>query len=83
MPSVMVNDLNGASVNGASASGSDTSSDDVSTNGTTPIARRLRMERKMSSPMAPPFMVSAPGKVIVFGEHSVVHGKVNKHLRYT
>ena len=31
--------------------------------------------RKLSSPMAPPFMVSAPGKVIVFGEHAVVHGK--------
>ena len=23
----------------------------------------------------PPFMTSAPGKVIVFGEHAVVHGK--------
>ncbi|RAH74245.1 mevalonate kinase [Aspergillus aculeatinus CBS 121060] len=33
------------------------------------------MARKASSPMAPPFMVSAPGKVIVFGEHAVVHGK--------
>ena len=31
--------------------------------------------RKESSPMAPAFMVSAPGKVIVFGEHAVVHGK--------
>ncbi|RMZ75848.1 hypothetical protein DV737_g5099, partial [Chaetothyriales sp. CBS 132003] len=31
--------------------------------------------RKESSPMAPGFMVSAPGKVIVFGEHAVVHGK--------
>ena len=31
--------------------------------------------RKISSPMAPAFMVSAPGKVIVFGEHAVVHGK--------
>ena len=32
--------------------------------------------RTMSSPMMPAFMVSAPGKVIVFGEHAVVHGKV-------
>ncbi|KAF2084123.1 mevalonate kinase [Saccharata proteae CBS 121410] len=29
----------------------------------------------MSSPLMPPFMVSAPGKVIVYGEHAVVHGK--------
>ncbi|PHH87001.1 hypothetical protein CDD83_9449 [Cordyceps sp. RAO-2017] len=36
------------------------------------------MDRKQSSPMAPAFMVSAPGKVIVFGEHSVVHGKASK-----
>jgi hypothetical protein len=28
--------------------------------------------------MLPAFMVSAPGKVIVFGEHAVVHGKVSK-----
>ncbi|KAK2797089.1 hypothetical protein FQN50_009320 [Emmonsiellopsis sp. PD_5] len=34
-----------------------------------------KMTRKASSPMAPTFMVSAPGKVIVFGEHAVVHGK--------
>lgn len=27
--------------------------------------------------MAPPFMVSAPGKVIVFGEHGVVYGKAS------
>ncbi|KAF2854775.1 mevalonate kinase-like protein [Plenodomus tracheiphilus IPT5] len=33
------------------------------------------MLRKQSSPMMPPFMVSAPGKVIVYGEHAVVHGK--------
>lgn len=45
-------------------------------NGDGPLAHRLKMERKASSPMAPAFMVSAPGKVIVCGEHSVVHGKV-------
>lgn len=36
---------------------------------------RAQMKRKQSSPMMPAFMVSAPGKVIVFGEHAVVHGK--------
>ena len=43
-------------------------------NGTTLVVRPPQ-ERKSSSPMAPAFMVSAPGKVIVFGEHAVVHGK--------
>jgi mevalonate kinase len=43
---------------------------DAMMNGTTP-----HHQRKASSPMAPAFMVSAPGKVIVFGEHAVVHGK--------
>lgn len=37
--------------------------------------RRPLMDRKQSSPMMPAFMTSAPGKVIVYGEHAVVHGK--------
>ncbi|KAK2608715.1 Mevalonate kinase [Conoideocrella luteorostrata] len=44
-------------------------------NGDGPLVHRMKADRKHSSPMAPAFMVSAPGKVIVFGEHSVVHGK--------
>ncbi|MCJ1373447.1 Mevalonate kinase [Loxospora ochrophaea] len=36
---------------------------------------RSYMTRKKSSPMLPAFITSAPGKVIVFGEHAVVHGK--------
>lgn len=31
--------------------------------------------QRQSSPMMPAFMTSAPGKVIVYGEHAVVHGK--------
>ncbi|KAI1853790.1 hypothetical protein JX266_001774 [Neoarthrinium moseri] len=37
--------------------------------------QRRKMNRKQSNAMMPAFMVSAPGKVIVFGEHAVVHGK--------
>ena len=33
------------------------------------------MYRRDSTPLMQPFMTSAPGKVIVFGEHAVVHGK--------
>lgn len=39
---------------------------------------RAPLHRTPSSPMMPAFMVSAPGKVIVFGEHAVVHGKVRQ-----
>jgi mevalonate kinase len=60
----MLNGTNG--VNGANGS-------HVNGNGRT---AHLKADRKASSPMMPAFMVSAPGKVIVFGEHAVVHGKV-------
>src|SRR5579871_5229826 len=48
-------------------------------NGSAKNSKRLprgHLDRKASTPMMPAFMVSAPGKVIVFGEHAVVHGKV-------
>jgi len=41
--------------------------------------QRKKPDRKQSSPMMPAFMVSAPGKVIAFGEHAVVHGKVRRN----
>jgi hypothetical protein len=37
-------------------------------------------QRRLSAPLMPAFMVSAPGKVIVYGEHAVVHGKVGLHV---
>ena len=40
-----------------------------------PSRKRPPAQRKPSTPMIPAFMTSAPGKVIVFGEHAVVHGK--------
>ncbi|KAG6011449.1 hypothetical protein E4U43_008298 [Claviceps pusilla] len=53
----------------------DTSNGTDVANGDGPLVHRTGFRRKQSSPMAPVFMVSAPGKVIVFGEHSVVYGK--------
>jgi mevalonate kinase len=40
------------------------------------LSPRPGVQRRPSAPMMPAFMVSAPGKVIVYGEHAVVHGKV-------
>ncbi|OAA56402.1 mevalonate kinase [Cordyceps fumosorosea ARSEF 2679] len=39
------------------------------------MSHRVSPSRKQSSPMAPAFMVSAPGKVLFFGEHAVVYNK--------
>lgn len=64
--------LNGNGADAESPDLSDSSSASHPLNGHT---RRPGMSRKASSPMAPAFMVSAPGKVIVYGEHAVVHGK--------
>ncbi|KAJ5565077.1 hypothetical protein N7513_001319 [Penicillium frequentans] len=59
--------------NGVDSDLSDSSTGSPKENGTR--SRRPGMSRKASSPMAPAFMVSAPGKVIMYGEHAVVHGK--------
>ncbi|KAK5661547.1 hypothetical protein OQA88_11453 [Cercophora sp. LCS_1] len=73
--------LNGNGVNGSSSSSSSNNNNNDNNNHTNGIAngvktdQRRKMDRKKSSPMMPAFMVSAPGKVIVFGEHAVVHGK--------
>lgn len=66
---IKVNGVNGTNgTNGAHGHATNGSSD-------LPLRTSKAANRKASSPMAPPFMVSAPGKVIVFGEHAVVHGK--------
>lgn len=63
-----------AHVNG-SQNGNANGVDQPHTNGNSSHIKKA--SRKLSSPMMPAFMVSAPGKVIVFGEHAVVHGKVS------
>lgn len=65
-----------AHVNGSqNGNGNGNGVDEPHTNGKS--SHMKTASRKLSSPMMPAFMVSAPGKVIVFGEHAVVHGKVS------
>lgn len=40
---------------------------------------RSRIHRSSTVSQLPSFMVSAPGKVIIYGEHAVVHGKVRSN----
>ncbi|GAB7359472.1 hypothetical protein MBLNU230_g6118t1 [Neophaeotheca triangularis] len=58
-----------------SSSSNEDDSTPTSTSTSTSIPHRPAHDRKLSNPLAPPFIVSAPGKVIVYGEHAVVHGK--------
>ncbi len=62
--------------NGINGHKKDTDRDHTNGHSNGTLSIRKKMDRKQSSPMMPAFMVSAPGKTIVFGEHAVVHGKV-------
>ncbi|KAK0282792.1 Mevalonate kinase [Friedmanniomyces endolithicus] len=65
--------VNGTASQGGGREKDGSSEDEASAvNGHT---RRPLHGRKESNPLAPPFIVSAPGKTIVYGEHAVVHGK--------
>ena len=44
---------------------------------------QINGRKRQSTPLMPAFMVSAPGKVIVFGEHAVVHGKVHQSCPFS
>ncbi|EME39713.1 hypothetical protein DOTSEDRAFT_75380 [Dothistroma septosporum NZE10] len=81
---VHTNSANGTSdmrngIHKTKASRSPTRDADVQTETSTSAAnghaRIPYHKRKESNPLAPPFIVSAPGKTIVYGEHAVVHGK--------
>ncbi|KAL4810954.1 ribosomal protein S5 domain 2-type protein [Aspergillus unguis] len=73
---VTIADDNESSDSSTTPSPSSASSRSFTTHSTTNShPKRVAMQRKQSSPLAPAFMVSAPGKVIVYGEHAVVHGK--------
>ncbi|RMY22254.1 hypothetical protein D0866_11995, partial [Hortaea werneckii] len=71
------NGVNGVHMNGSREAQKDAklqtkfTPDTATANGTS----RPVHGRKDSNPLAPPFIVSAPGKTIVYGEHAVVHGK--------
>ena len=70
--------VNGA--NGVNSISEDMAKTEI--NGTKNTKKQIPMDRKKSSPLMPAFMVSAPGKVIAFGEHAVVHGKVRLCSNY-
>lgn len=78
-----LNGTNVISANGNGSNGNRTNGGNTNGNGANgKNAHDRAISRKMSTPMMPAFMVSAPGKVIVFGEHAVVHGKVSSRSRY-